>query len=334
MTNIGDFTYRASAHTGRTAALSVVLVLGFGTVAAEAQTIHDNGDRVAAVSDHLSQNAVYNGYGAGYARGSRDSVSLVGFEPRGDEIFEQGTNGYSAEMGPVVQYRSGFRQAYERGYGDGYHGRGRDLSMVIPPVPSHPGVAIEGSGKDVFGAAATNGYNAGYKYGADARRGSGSFAYHDAAIYKNATEGFGVDMGGRIQYQSMFRLLYARGYSDGFNGRMRMENVGLVFGRDERVEPKSAPPEPVDVAQFATATGYHHGYERGISNKRAGQSLAYRSDEAYYEATTGYENGWDKKSYRTAFRSGYLKGYSDGYRRRARNKVYEDVYTQYTPSTP
>jgi hypothetical protein len=334
MTRIRDAAYRTLASKGRTAVLAAIFVLGLGPGAVEARTNHQHDHPSAAEGEDLGQTAIYYGYGEGYACGDRDSLSGAEFKPRSGEVFQRGSSGYTAEMGAIGEYQSGFRQAYERGYEDGYHGRDRDLAMMIPPVPNPPGVEPAGFDSHAFGAAATNGYNAGYTYGAEARKGGGNFAYHDEEIYKTATQGYSANMGGQSQYQSVFRQVFSRGYSDGFNGRAPTANVGMIHGRDENPQPIPVRTEPIDVAQLAMANGYHEGFESGESNKRAGQSFAYRNDDAYFQGTIGYQPGWDKRIYRTAFRKGYLIGYNDGYRRRSRNSAYEDIYTRHQRSEP
>jgi hypothetical protein len=340
MTNNIEFRFRGLPRKGRTAALSILLALVFGTVAVTAQTLNHHLDQVAAADSRLDQNAIFNGYGAGYAHGDRDSISGVNFKPRRDDVFTQGTSGYSSEMGSVQQYQSGFRQAYERGYTDGYNGRDRDLAMMVPPIPSAPGIALErydgapnASSRGAYAAAATNGYNAGYKRGAEARGQRASYAYQEDAIYQQATEGYGVDMGGRGEYQSNFRQVYSRGYSDGFNGRAHVSDAGQVYGGDDQPTPTSESTDPIDVTQLAIANGYHHGFERGSSITRAGQTFAYRSQEIYRVGLSGYEPGWDKQSYFKSFRKGYEIGHRDGYRRLARNIVYEGIYAQHVRST-
>jgi hypothetical protein len=339
MTSIHDSIDRATIRTVGVGALAVALVFGLGAPAAHSETTQFQDEQKTSDSDRLDQTASYNGYNEGYTRGASDLKAVADFEPQNSEAFQQATSGYSSEMGQLGQYQSSFRSAYERGYSDGYHGRERTLASMLPPTPSDPRDENRGnwpdieeaasSGSDVYGAAATNGYNAGYKRGAEAKRWGVRSDYDRNETYQTATEGYGLDMGGRGEYQRVFRQVYARGFSDGYDGRTQISDISQVYSRDEQRDP---PPENMslgDIAQVGIANGYHAGFARGTSNKRSGQAVAYKHDGSYQQATIGYDRAWDLQSYQRDFRQGYERGYEDGYGRRSRNTTYEDTYTHH-----
>jgi hypothetical protein len=339
MTSINDSATRVIARTVRVAALSAALVFGLGAPAAHSETTQFRDDQKVASGELLDQSASYNGYSEGYARGARDLKSVADFKPQSSEIFQEATSGYSSDLGPLGQYQSSFRSAYERGYSDGYHGRDRTLASMLPPTSSPPTNEDRGSwsdtetfstsGSDVYGAAATNGYNAGYKRGAEAKRWGTRSDNDRDETYQTATDGYGVDMGGRSEYQRVFRQVYARGFSDGYDGRPQLSDISQVYSRDGQRDPPLESMSLDDIARVAIANGYHEGFERGTSNKRSGQAVAYRRYGTYQQATIGYDRAWDLQSYQRNFRKGYERGYGDGYGRRSRNNTYEDTYAHH-----
>lgn len=54
--------------------------------------------------------------------GSRDASSGTGFHPRKDRRYAE-TPGYEPGMGPYGPYRDAFRNAYLRGYSEGFRRR-------------------------------------------------------------------------------------------------------------------------------------------------------------------------------------------------------------------
>jgi hypothetical protein len=336
MTSAKDLARRAAARIGRTAALSVALVLAFGLPAANAQTSSRPRPIGAATSGSLVQNAVFNGYDAGYARGTAEARSAREFTPRGGGVFLAATTGYRSTLGSFEEYRGAFRRAYERGYADGYHGRDPDLGSMAPPVSGYSEIPADGRAlperkptMDAFGAAATNGYDAGHKKGADDRKRGAGFSYTDSIGYIAATEGYSDSLGDRVLYVTMFRQVFARGYSDGYHGRAPIVEAGRVYDRAQRLDAPRRGMTESEVTELAVANGYHAGFERGASNVRARQTLAYRGDEAYRKATDGFDKAWDLQNYREAFRQGYELGYSDGYRQRPRDGGYEELYERH-----
>jgi hypothetical protein len=68
----------------------------------------------------LVQVAEQNGFRAGQANGSSDAYTGRGYRPQRDHAFHA-TPGYDANLGPFPPYRQAFRDAYLRGYDQGFH---------------------------------------------------------------------------------------------------------------------------------------------------------------------------------------------------------------------
>ena len=170
------------------------------------------------------------------------------------------------------------------------------------------------SGGNIFSVPARNGYNAGYRQGTEDGRHAAGFGYRDDEIYQAATEGYDPSMGGRSQYQSLFHQAYARGYSDGYNGRPRTSDLDRGYSHGDQHDRAPRELSRSDILGLAFAKGYHNGFEHGVSDKPAGRSLAYRHDELSEQAMTGYDRSWNMQGdYQNAFRRGYVRGFSDGY---------------------
>jgi hypothetical protein len=61
-----------------------------------------------------------NGFQAGVDAGSRDVMTGRGYHPQHSRAFHD-TPGYDPHLGPYPVYRSAFRNAYMRGYDQGFH---------------------------------------------------------------------------------------------------------------------------------------------------------------------------------------------------------------------
>jgi hypothetical protein len=60
-----------------------------------------------------------NGFEAGSAAGARDAFNGRGYHPQHDRAFHA-TPGYDPSLGPLPVYRSAFRDAFLRGYDEGF----------------------------------------------------------------------------------------------------------------------------------------------------------------------------------------------------------------------
>lgn len=68
----------------------------------------------------LIQSAEQQGFRAGADDGARDAYHRLGYHPKRDRKFHD-TPGYNPSFGPYGPYRNHFRNAYLRGYDQGFH---------------------------------------------------------------------------------------------------------------------------------------------------------------------------------------------------------------------
>ncbi|MCL4847967.1 MAG: hypothetical protein KJ066_15605, partial [Acidobacteria bacterium] len=61
-----------------------------------------------------------NGYRDGYEVGLRDARRNRRFDPIGDRKYRRGDAGYNRRYGPKDDYRYVYRDAFRRGYEEGY----------------------------------------------------------------------------------------------------------------------------------------------------------------------------------------------------------------------
>ncbi len=67
----------------------------------------------------LIESADRNGFRTGESNGARDAYEGRGFRPQSDRAFRD-TPGYDPNLGPFEPYRRAFRDAYLRGYDNGF----------------------------------------------------------------------------------------------------------------------------------------------------------------------------------------------------------------------
>lgn len=70
----------------------------------------------------LIQSAEHRGFRAGVDDGARDAYNHLGYHPKRTRNFHD-TPGYNPSFGPFGPYRSTFRDAYLRGYNQGFYRR-------------------------------------------------------------------------------------------------------------------------------------------------------------------------------------------------------------------
>jgi hypothetical protein len=335
MTAIRESAHRTGARIGCAVAFSAVLAIGLGAPSARAQTSHDH-DRNTTAGEYLVRSASFHGYSDGFEQGARDLKIGPDFKPQFDESFLRAEAGYTRDMGPFADYQGAFRQAYARGYDDARAGRDRSPAMNIPPAPPEPdyrggqyGPRTDVPGGRSLGIASAKGYDAGYVQGTEDKRSGRSYEYREGAIYRAANDGYHPDLGDETRYQVVFRQIYARGYSDGFNGRARYTDTAILADEDFPVQTLPTRSRS-DILRIANASGYHEGFEHGTLDRKTRRSFGYRNDETYQQATAGYDSGWNvERDYQTTFRDGYAAGYKAAYYGRKRNQSYEDQYNQY-----
>ena len=73
----------------------------------------------AASAPPLIVRADHEGFRAGSEDGARDRVNGFGYHPRRDRRYAN-TPGYDPALGPFGPYRDAFRNAYLRGYDQGF----------------------------------------------------------------------------------------------------------------------------------------------------------------------------------------------------------------------
>jgi hypothetical protein len=232
-------------------------------------------------------------------------------------------------MGPLGDYQRAFRDAYARGYDDGRAGHARDPLANVPPTPPEPvltsGILPRGAdevGDSLLVFASAKGYDAGYTKGTDDRARGASYGYRGDEIYREATKGADEGLDDGNPYRGMFRQLYARGYSDGFNGRARYtDETPLADGRhDSRGE---AAVDPGRALRQAADAGYRNGYARGGLDREQGrQKPNPKRHDAYEFALDGWKPvAGDQSAYKREFRRGFVRGYDDGFHGRAATLV-------------
>ncbi len=67
----------------------------------------------------LIERATHEGFRIGATNGARDSYRGYGYQPRRDRAFHDAP-GYDPGLGPYGPYRDAFRNAYLRGYDQGF----------------------------------------------------------------------------------------------------------------------------------------------------------------------------------------------------------------------
>jgi hypothetical protein len=70
----------------------------------------------------LAQEAGHNGFRMGMDAGVRDAYNGFGYHPKRDRAFHD-TPGYDPRLGPYGPYQNYFRDAYLRGYQQGFYHR-------------------------------------------------------------------------------------------------------------------------------------------------------------------------------------------------------------------
>ena len=64
------------------------------------------------------------GYQDGLAAGRHDQMKGDKFKPADHDLYKDGTHGWTASLGPKDQFKQLYREAFMKGYQDGYQGSG------------------------------------------------------------------------------------------------------------------------------------------------------------------------------------------------------------------
>ncbi len=78
----------------------------------------------AARMEHGDNQAQQFGYQDGVAAGRQDAMKGNKFKPEDHDLYKSGTHGWAAELGTKDEFKQLYRQAFIKGYEDGYKGSG------------------------------------------------------------------------------------------------------------------------------------------------------------------------------------------------------------------
>ena len=73
---------------------------------------------------HGDQQATQFGYQDGLAAGRADQQKGHNFDPHGHGLYKNGMHGYTSTLGTKDQYKDLYREAFVKGYEEGYRGTG------------------------------------------------------------------------------------------------------------------------------------------------------------------------------------------------------------------
>jgi hypothetical protein len=128
--NTKESLYRKTARIVSTIGLGALLFTGVAVAPAQAQIIYrdhrfDRNDRYYGPNrvdfGFIAQQAQQVGYRDGFERGQYDrSIGVRRPNPQGHGAFQFGLDGWQQDWGAEQSYRMYFRQAFLRGYWDGY----------------------------------------------------------------------------------------------------------------------------------------------------------------------------------------------------------------------
>ncbi|HXE90817.1 MAG TPA: hypothetical protein VNK82_07640 [Terriglobales bacterium] len=181
-------------------ALAIVLALAGTTLA------HDPPGR----QPYQAQQYGYDrGYHDGFRHGVADRSDGASYDYR-DANFQQADRGYASWMGPLGQFRQGYRDGYRVGYDDAFFGRSASVTStyddaVIVRTPASGDVAY------------ANGFRDGVIAGRDEVQEGKSYSPYNNSWYRDADRGYYGDYGSRDTYRHMYRQGYLEGYRQGYS---------------------------------------------------------------------------------------------------------------------
>jgi len=79
---------------------------------------------IPASMPHGDQEATQFGYQDGLAAGRADQRKGHQFDPHGHGLYKDGEHGWTSTLGTKDQYKNLYREAFVKGYEDGYRGTG------------------------------------------------------------------------------------------------------------------------------------------------------------------------------------------------------------------
>ena len=234
-----DYFYRAI----RAASVGVLAVaLGAGLSLAPAQAQYGSyRDRGVSRAD-LQRIALLNGYADGYEHGVMDRRYRRSSNYRDRNEYRRATGGYESRWGYAREYQNWFRQAYARGYMDGFNGRTRNRDYDRGRYPSYGGYPGYNNGHPYYGngrgdlspqevaeRASRNGYYAGFQRGQyDAQRRARANPQGHGA-YQFAFDGYDREWGSASTYQQYYRRYFVEGYNDAYGRRSFNRRYNRIF---------------------------------------------------------------------------------------------------------
>lgn len=170
------------------------------------------------------QHGAEHGYRDGYHHALEDRAAGAGYSFKSED-FDRGDRGYERYMGDREDFVRAYRDAYQKGYDDGFYGRTQRLSELYPYPPVERGevYAPYGPPPRTWGytdVAFDMGYRIGLHQGQRDAGDNKSFDPNRHDDYRDADKGYHNDYGSKAAYRNHFRQGYMRGYQDGF-GRLR-----------------------------------------------------------------------------------------------------------------
>jgi len=170
-----------------------------------------------------------NGYRRGFERGVGDLRSRRAYEFRNERDYRNADWGYNGRFGPRGQYRQFFRSGYERGYADGYRGRGAGRDPYGYPGGVYPRGTYppSGPGRNPGGARGGYGYNSaaydygyrdGYEKGTEDLRDRDPYDPLRHGWYRDGDRHYNNRYGPREEYKRIYREAFRAGYDAAFRG--------------------------------------------------------------------------------------------------------------------
>jgi hypothetical protein len=168
-------------------------------------------------------------------------------------------------------------------------------------------------GPSTFDPAYNEGYERGYRAGADDLRRRDRYDFTDEGDYRNGERGYRSQYGSRDRYRSAFRQAFQDGYRAGYGN--------YAYGPGRTTLPPWSAGRGRGVGRYDSAyeIGFNDGYEAGINDARGRRRYDPISEGRYRSADRGYERYYGtreayKIGYREAFKQGYNRGYQDARR--------------------
>jgi hypothetical protein len=208
-------SYSKYLRAGASAALALTMALGLGLTSASAQGRgkklghYKNGkiaERGPVYGSYGSGQArsmgTTNGYRQGFEQGERDRRDRRRFDYQNGGSYRSGNWGYNNQYGTQGEYQDAFRQAYARGYSDGFYGRAQNRDPY--------GYNNGGRSYDPYGRGNND------RYSTRNRRSSGGY-YPNGGYYGGTNDPrYYSDREGDLDRDEVAKRAAQQGYYDGY----------------------------------------------------------------------------------------------------------------------